>query len=536
MDCRALTFRELPHQPKLFLDYVDAFPKVSRFFAYPPTLANISTAARELDYPAERRAQVAGILRRQNQSFGSGEPTLRNIERLANGAVAVLTGQQVGLFSGPAYAIYKALTAVEIAGEMTAQGIDAVPLFWMATEDHDLDEVRHVSWFAGGELSKLELPNVDGSVQPAGRVPLGPEVAALVGKTAASLESLGDPGLAETVREAYRPERSYGEAFAQLFARLFAASGLVLIDPLDAELHRVATPIYRKTLESRDALNAKLLQRDKELENAGYAPQVKVTSASSLLFYMDENGRQAIVPSNGGYKAGEQFRAAAEWIRAAEESPERFSPNALLRPVVQDFLFPTVALIAGPAEISYFAQAEMVYREVLGRMPVVLPRAGFTLVDAKAAKLLQKYGVAVEDVWSGSQSLRKRIEGAAVPLALAENFERDRAQIESLLARLRTDIAKLDPTLDGAVQTAQDKIAYQLENLKLKVGRAINEKTGLLDQHQNYLESLLYPNKALQSRELCLLPFLAKSPGLMERLQSHSSSSKLGHHFVVQIG
>lgn len=535
MDCRALPFRVLPHQPKLFLDYVDRFASVNRFYAHAPNFANVVASARTLEYPAERCREVSAILRRQNQGFGAGDATQRNIDRLANGALAVLTGQQVGLFSGPPYAMYKALTAVQIAQELTAHGIDAVPLFWMATEDHDLDEVRRVSWFAGGELTKLELPAPAGSTPPAGRVKLGGEIGRAVRRASESLDALGDAELARIVRESYGPERTYGEAFAGLFAHIFAAQGLIVIEPLDADLHRVAAPLYRKALESRDSLNAKLLERDKKLESAGYAPQVKVTPASSLLFYMDESGRHPIVPSGGGFQSGERQRPAAAWIRAIDETPERFSPNALLRPVVQDFLFPTVAAIGGPAEISYFAQAEVVYHDLLKRMPVLLPRAGFTLVDAKAAKLLQKYGVAVEDVWAGPQDLRKKMEAGTVPASLAENFDRERAEIERLLSGLRGEIAKLDPTLEGAVRTAQDKIAYQLENLKLKVGRAINEKTGLLDEHQHYLESLLYPNKALQSRELCLLPFLAKSPGLLERLQSHATSGKLGHHFVMKI-
>src|SRR5215467_15340358 len=150
MDCRVLSFRELPHQPKLFLDFVDQFDAVKAFYAHPPTMEAVRQVARGFAYPAERRRAVAGVLRRQNEAFGSGEATRRHLKRFEDGAVAVVSGQQVGLFTGPAYSVYKALTAIQIAEELTQEGIDAVPLFWMATEDHDIDEVRSTSWFADG--------------------------------------------------------------------------------------------------------------------------------------------------------------------------------------------------------------------------------------------------------------------------------------------------------------------------------------------------------------------------------------------------
>jgi len=203
---------------------------------------------------------------------------------------------------------------------------------------------------------------------------------------------------------------------------------------------------------------------------------------------------------------------------------------------MQDFLFPTAAYIGGPAEISYFAQSEVLYRHVLERMPVLLPRAGFTLVDAKAAKLLQKYELNVEDVWQGSQVVRKRMEAHSVPEGLAQSFERDQNVLEEIMRDLGKQIEKLDPTLVGAVENAKNKISFQIENLRLKAGRALDERNHVIAEHERYLESLLHPNKALQSRELCLLPLLARwgAEGMRE-LQQHCSGAKLGHHFIMRI-
>jgi bacillithiol biosynthesis cysteine-adding enzyme BshC len=534
MGCVSIPFRRLPHQPKLFVRLIEDFASVSQFYAHPPNLEEVKRVAASLDFPAERRREVAGILRQQNEAFGAGAAALRNLEKLERGAVAVVSGQQVGLFSGPAYAIYKALTAIQIAQELSDAGVDAVPIFWMATEDHDLDEVRHTTWFDGGNLVRFELPG-DGT-KPVGDVRLGSAISDHVKKAAELLSGPAGETVLQILQQSYRPEETYGSAFGKLFARLFAEQGLILLDPLDAGLHRMAAPLYKKAIEDRDELNEKLLQRGKELERAGYEVQVKVTARSTLLFSIRDGVRQAIATSNGGLKSGESSWTRDEALRLVDASPETFSANALFRPVVQDFLLPTVAYLGGPAEIAYFAQSSVIYEHLLGRMPVILPRAGFTLIDAKAEKLLQKYGLCIENLWAGPQELRRKMESVSVPAALSENFDRDKAQVESTLTELGTQIEKLDPSLAGAVTTARNKISFQLENLRRKTGRALDEKSGLLAEHERFLENLLYPDKQLQSRELCFLPFLARwgMAGLSE-LQKLSGSDTLGEHRIVRI-
>jgi bacillithiol synthase len=536
MDCRILSFRELPHQPKLFLDFVDQLEGARAFYGHPPTMDAVRQVARSLDYPAERRRAVAAILKEQNLGLGAGPATLANLERLEKGAIAITTGQQVGLFSGPAYSFYKALTAIQIAEELTQEGIDAVPLFWMATEDHDLDEVRTTNWFTDGQFRRFELPVPSNAGQPVGRIVLGEAVAELAREAAASLEKLGDATTARDLAESYRPEETYGSAFGRLLARLFAKQGLIFIEPLDPRLHTIAAPVFRKVVEQRDEVIAALVQREKELETAGYGAQVKVTAKNTLLFRINGAGREAISTANGTFKTSTETWPKEDLARVAESEPHTLSPNALLRPVVQDYLFPTAALVGGPAEISYFAQSEVIYRQILGRMPVILPRAGFTLVDAKASKLLQKYEMPVEDVWHGPQVVRKRMEAHSVPAGLAESLERTQKETDRMMEELGKEMGKLDMTLLGAVENAKSKISFQVENLRLKAGRALDERNNIIGEHERYLESLLYPNKALQSRELCLLPLLARwGPDGMRELQQHCSGKKIGHHFIIRI-
>jgi bacillithiol synthase len=535
MDCRPLPFRQLPHQPKLFVEYLDHFEKVKSFYVHPPAMAAVTRAARKFDYPDERRVEVSSILRQQNIALGAGEETLSNLEQLEKGAVAVVSGQQVGLFSGPAYSVYKALTAIQIAEELTRGGIPAVPVFWMATEDHDLDEVRHSTWFDRGKLVRFELPAA-AEGRPVGRILLGAQIEPLVHEAGELLVNQGSDLLAQYLTESYRAGETYGSAFGKLFARLFAQHGLILMDPLDAGLHKIAAPLYQHALADRDVLNEKLLQRGKDLDRVGFDVQVKVTSRSTLLFHLADGVRQVVTANGGKFQAGEKTWAREELVHMTHMEPEDFSPNAVFRPVVQDYLLPTAAYIAGPAEIAYFAQSEVAYRHLLGRMPVMLPRAGFTLVDAKANKLLRKYGLTVEDVWSGSQDLRHQMERRSVSGSLAKSFERDQKQIAKMLSQLGKQIEKLDPTLKGTVERARKRIEFQMDKLRRKAGRAQDQKTALIATHEQYLESLLYPHKGPQERELCLLPFLARwGAGGLSELQKHSTGKKIGHHFIMQL-
>ncbi|HXN53950.1 MAG TPA: bacillithiol biosynthesis cysteine-adding enzyme BshC [Candidatus Acidoferrum sp.] len=536
MGCVSIPFRRLPHQPKLFVRLIDDYSSVKQFYAHPPKLEEVKRVASSLDYPAERRREVARILREQNTAFGANAAAMSNLEKLERGAVAVVSGQQVGLFGGPAYAVYKAVTAIRLAQELSEAGIPAVPIFWMATEDHDLDEVRHVTWFDSGKLVRFELPADAAAGRPVGQVRLGPAVEEHVKKAVGLLSGPARETISRILEQSYHPEETYGSAFGKLFSHLFAEQGLILLDPLEARLHRIAAPLYKKAIEDRDELNDKLLQRGKELEGAGYDVQVKVTARSTLLFTIRDGVRQPVAASNAHFKSGEATWTREEALRLADSSPETFSANALFRPVVQDYLLPTAAYLGGPAEIAYFAQSSVIYEHLLGRMPVVLPRAGFTILDAKAEKLLQKYGLCIENLWAGPQELRRKMESVSVPEALSQSFDRDKTEMESTLAELGAQIEKLDPTLAGAVATARNKIGFQLEKLRRKTGRALDQKSGRLAEHEQFLESLLYPNKSLQSRELCFLPFLARwgMEGLSE-LQKLSGSDTLGEHRIVRI-
>ncbi len=515
MESQRILFREIPHTSTLLSTFLDDFSRVAAYYAHPPTAAGVSSAARQIRYDASLRHAVADILREQNQRFapaGRLDPVAsRNLDRFANGAATVLTGQQVGLFTGPAFSFYKALSAVRCAEETTQRGADAIPIFWLATEDHDIAEVNHAFWNTRKGLARYELPlREEDAGRGVGSVPLDGGIADLVNSAGATLEGPFAGDILAALRESYADGETYGTAFAKLLSRLLAGRGILLVDPSDPRLHRLAAGIYQKALQSSDELREGLFERSRELEREGFHAQVKVTHETTLLFRSMSGVRVPLRTRDGAFLAGDAEFSRAQLVSEAENRPELFTPNALLRPVVQDSLFPTVAYIGGPAEIAYFAQAQVVYQKLLGRMPAILPRASFTIVEPPMARFLGQYGLGVRDILAGRQQMRSMMEQRSLPSDLAGEFDTGERKLQDLLRSYGEPLARLDATLADALRSTEEKILHQFSQLKGKVGRALNFRSGVLDRHERILLDSLYPNGGLQERTLCALPMLAE--------------------------
>jgi bacillithiol synthase len=534
MESHCIPFREIPHTAKLFSSYLEDFSRVSSYYAHPPTAAGIDAAAREVRLdPATRRA-VVEILREQNQRFAASGKldavTAGNLDRLAASAVAIVTGQQVGLFSGPSFSFYKALSAVRCAEETTRRGTDAVPIFWLATEDHDLAEVDHTFWNTRNGLARYELPvNDKDAGRHVGEVLLGDAIEPLVATAAQTLEGPFAEDVSRALRESYTRGETYGSAFGKLMARLLAGRGIIFIDPLDPRFHRLAAPIYLRALDEAEVLRDALLARSKELDGAGFHDQVKVTHETTLLFYKVGGRREPLRSRNGKFFAGDAEFTRDQLAAAVQSSPESFTPSALLRPVVQDTLLPTAAYFGGPAEVAYMAQAQVNYKKLLGRMPAILPRASFTIVEQPIARFLAQYGLEIRDILAGSQHLRAKMEQKSLPAALAARFDETEATLRNMLKSYEEPLERLDSTLVEALRASERKILHQIDQLKGKVARAENFRSGILDRHERILLDSLYPNGGLQERSLCALPLLASvGPSLLDdltRLASIADSS-----------
>jgi bacillithiol synthase len=533
---QCLPFAQIPHTTPLFVDFLAYSPSVRPFYPHSPHFSEwVKAEASALQYDPSRRERVSAILERQNKSWGASAQTLSNIDRLRRGAAAVVTGQQVGLFGGPMFAIYKALSAVKLAEESTAAGVDAVPVFWLATYDHDLAEVNHVS-LPGSDGVRRTLTTSSHGVPgaPVSDVRLGEEILPVV-EEAASL--LGDSEASKLLRESYRPGESLGTAFARFFARLFGAWGVILLDASDAELHRVAAPIYHAAIERAEDLDGALLTRGQALEKAGYSQQVKVTPSSVLLFTQREGARTAIHRRiNGSNQAefiiggepGADRLSADELLDRITATPEKFSPNVLLRPVVQDYLLPTLAYAGGAAETAYFAQVGAVYEILLGRVTPIVPRFSATLVEPKVQRWLRQYGITVADAFHGPDVLRRKLASRALPEGVQTAFDSAQQSLEGSFAHLRKALEELDPTLVGASQTAGSKMSYQLDRLRQLATAAELRRSELIGRHAQALSEALYPEDALQERGVAGVYFVARQG--TELLQSICETMRTDCH------
>lgn len=498
MECSCVRQTELPHTTRLFADFLYHPGRVQRFYA----------GERRVALAPEQRAALVSALRPLN-------PRSAALESLAQPeTVAVVTGQQVGLFSGPAYTIYKALTAVRLAARLSAQGTPAVPVFWLATEDHDFDEVNHCWVFdAAHQPRKLELPRAPGANQPVGEIQLAnPPVDAL--RAALSDFPFGGE-VADMVAGAYLPGRTMGQAFADLLRRLLRGFDLVLIDPMDPAVRQLAAGALRAAVEAAPELTAAVLERNRELTEAGYHAQVHVDEATSFVFLL-ENGRRLALKRHGRDYMEEGRRFSTEELAG---QAQQLSPNALLRPVVQDSILPTAMYVGGPAELAYLAQSQVIYHRILGRMPVVAPRMGFTLLDQRAGKLMTRYGLSLVDFFHGEEPLREHIAARLVPPAIGGLLSQTRSDVDGAVDRLSGTLSAFDPSLGKALERSRSRIRHQIARIERKVGHEALRRDERAARDAAYLYSLIYPDRHLQERLYSILPFVARyGAGVAEQI------------------
>ena len=499
---------EIPSTSRLFADFLHQFDGVSEFYRYPPRVSSIPEAAANIELdPAHRRTLVAAL---REGNADSGPATARHLDLLSKpGTMAITTGQQVGLYGGPVFALYKALSALKLAEQLRQQGAGAVAVFWLATEDHDLAEVDH-AWVLdhAGEPLKIQAQTSHEFHQPVGQVTIldnGLE------KLASSLAGLpfADEALA-LARQAWGGGTGFQKGFTALFQRLLEPYGLIFLDPMHPSLRKLAATVFRSALERSEELNLELMRRSRSLEQKGYHAQVRVTEETSLLFLIEDGRRMVLRRAGSGFSTAERTYSTAELLDRLARHPEEFSPNALLRPVTQDFLLPTAAYIGGPAELAYLAQAAVLYDRLLGRMPVVMPRASFTILDSKAGKLLEKYGLALSDCFDGARQLRTRMAGHLIPPGLEQHLDACQTQIEAALASASEELQAFDPTLSQALGNASKKMLHQFGKIRSKAGQESLRRDSRAESNAAYLSQLILPNEVPQERLFAAPSFLAR--------------------------
>jgi len=514
----------LPGVSALYSDFVCRFERVARFYPYDPRDPSaLKRRLSLLDYPEQRRWRLVEALRKQN----GDSPALQMLAR--PGTTVVVTGQQVGLFGGPAYSFYKALSAIRLAEHLSEQGTPAVAVFWMATEDHQWGEINHC-WVLSetGVPLRLEILRQDEEPQPAGQQTVPHE--ALEQLRSALRGWPFSEAACDTVAQAYAPGRTLGAAFASLLRNLLGDRGLLCLDPLEPEIRQAMAPLLAEAIERERELAQAVLARGQELIEAGYQRQVRFEPGSSLFFMLVDNRRLPLRRNGDHYLcAGRRYSPAQ-----LAASPTSLSPAALLRPVVQDWLLPVVASVLGPAEIAYWAQARPLYQGLGVSEPVILPRASWTLLDARTARLMERYGVKFSDFFGGEQALRERIAARLTPPALAAAIERSRQQIAQLLDEMGVGVSAFDASLARAFLKSRSKIMYQVGKIERKVAREALRRDERAAADARWMCNLIYPQRRLQERFYSLVSFLAwRGPELIDKLYAQTLPACLDHRLLI---
>ncbi len=532
MQCTCVRQTDLPNTSKLYADLIYGFDRVSDLYPFPPNNPEAIERAAKFSFPADRRAALVQALTPLNE----GNPSLSALAQ--PGTVAIVAGQQVGLFLGPAYTIYKALTTIRIASELTSRGTSAVPIFWLATEDHDFAEVDHTWVFGPGHRPvRLSLPPANKDqpasmgTQPVGGIPLGEVPVAELRSALAGLP-FADEAVA-LVERTYRPGVSMGSAFAAMMRELFAPWGLLIVDPMLPAVRQIAAPLMKEAVERMPELADALIARSRELTDRGYHSQVLVDGRTSLVFLLEDGQRIALRRSGGensGFVASHRKWSAADLAARAAE----LSPNALLRPVVQDYLLPTAAYVGGPAELAYLAQSQVLYRKLLGRQPAAIPRAGFTLLDRRSAKRMAKYRLNPADMFCGERALRDTLARRLVPAELKHHLDQTKATVANALDALGCELQKFDITLASALETSRRKIEYQVAKIARKSAAEMLEKDAQALRDADSLHGLIFPQGHLQERLYSIVPFIAKfGPALVAEMYQQVRVECPDHQFVV---
>lgn len=523
-DCNPITI--VPHLHRLFLDYAESEQALEPFYAVSPRDEN--WAADGVKFAGDR-AKLAELLAKQNRDWGAGAATLGNIGRIREGANVVVTGQQVVLLGGALFTIYKAATAIA-----RAKAAGAVPVFWLATGDHDLEEVNHATLVTRHELQTLRLEPEGGAGQPVGGIKLGAGIEAVLDEAAAIL---GDVPEMDLLRETYRPEATLGDAFARLLLKVFGRHGLVVVDATGREFHAAGAQVLRGALERAEELEKLLHERDKLLAERGYHSQVMVSPKSSLLFLIDDEtgARQALKRNGGGqWAAGKKTYTTAELLATLESEPERVSPNALLRPVFQDVILPTLAYIGGPAEIAYFAQTQVLYEALLGRVTPVLPRMSATIIEPAVRTLMEKRGVGLEDVFGmRPEELTQRLGARAMPVEGKRQLAATGQALDQELTALTEWMRAMDEGLGRSAETSASKMRYQMNRLRRMAANFQLQKDESLRKQVEALYLGLYPAQKLQERAVGWMSYLGKyGDALIDAVMSQAVELCPGHREI----
>lgn len=436
----------------------------------------------------------------------------------------VTTGQQAGLLTGPLYTIYKALTAVRLAERLERElEILVIPVFWTASEDHDWAEVNHAYLSLSGDGSRrVELPDDPPPATPMSMAELGDGVQLVVDQVGDVLVGEGDSDLLlNWVRDAYRPSESVARSFSDLLGRLLSGFDLCMTDAAHPAVKAASAGVLAEALRAAERHEAVLTERTAALAEAGYHGQVAVLEGGTNVFRQGEQGRERLYRDGAGYRGAESgvtlTRAEAE--AELDTDPGRYSPNVFLRPVVESAVFPTVAYVGGPGEISYFGQLGALFPEFEMVPPLVYPRASLLLLEMPIQRLLGKLEVEADSLDAPRHELIEQLAQGSFPPALRSTLDELERQITDGYRQLIDGAVEIDPTLEGALARLRNETLSRIGDSERKITQHIKRREGVRIGQLDRLLAHLRPEGKPQERVLNVIPYLARHGlSLLERM------------------
>lgn len=540
----SIKFSEIPNNPELFNNYVENFDKVKDFF---------NTNFRNLDYLVtnleafnknlEHRKKLVNIFKKQYSSETPSNKTTQNIEALiSENTFAILTGQQLGILTGPLYTIYKIITAIKLANQLNEKypELKFVPVFWLEGDDHDFDEVNWIK-ILDNENSLTKIVYDDGLDAETNRGPMGNYQLDLmidnfIEKISSSLrETEFKSDLLNLIKKHYYAGATFKSGFVGLLKEFFDKYGLIFFDPQDVEVKNWLKEIFIKDIENYSFISEELILRSAKLEE-NYHAQVKIKPIN--LFYIEDSGRYLVEPAGNDFrlKGKRKKFTKDELISEINSRPEKFSPNVVLRPICQDFIFPTAYYVAGPSEICYHCQLYPYYAIHNLTPPILYPRSSATIIEAKLNNILNKYELQLKDFFTDLELLATNITDKNSEVVVNNVIQNIIDELDNPFQRLKENLIKIDPTLEDIIKTAKNKTIQAIEVVKEKALSAQKKKNEIIFRQIYKTSNILYPDENLQEREINVIYFINKYSFNFVDFLFEKLDINLFEHQIIEIG
>jgi bacillithiol biosynthesis cysteine-adding enzyme BshC len=534
-----IDIRSLEWIRPLLGEYANNFQKFSDLYSGDPASRQAWADAIARSHGHRRDPAIATIVAAQQARRGAPARSRNAAALLADPkTVVIATGQQAGAFGGPLFTLLKAATAIQLAARVTAEhGIPAVAVFWVDAEDHDWEEVRG-SLVLDGDFQPrtITLANPEGAGElPVARLTFDERIVGCVNQLVQALPATDfTEQVVEGIRQAYRPGAGMAEAFSTWIETVLGPHGLVVFEAADPAAKTLAAPVFARELDSPGRTAALATSGGEKLTARGHQPQVAPQSGSISLFHLN-GARQPIRRDGDGFLIGDLPVTLESLVAEARTHPERFSPNVLLRPLVQDTLFPTVCYVSGPSELAYLGQLRDVYDHFGIPMPLIYPRASATLLDGAAARFLARYELPLDALRSRDESALNHLLQSQLPPEIERSLKQADEAIRSTLQRVIDAMPALDPTLAGAAKTTMGKMEHDLKSLQGKVIQAAKRRDETLRRQYTRAQAQIFPLGHPQERTLTLVYFINRyGPGLVDTLL-RTLPLEMGKHWLVTL-